>query len=334
MFLAHAVKDAAKEADEADDAAGYRDAGLQAKTPEEATRVGDMAALQADIYQFYGYRFDYRESDAKKPQKVYDRMLAEIPLSLTEQRERLLDLIDGIVGSMVEECCPPNKQPEDWDWKGIRQGYAEHFGKKPVDYEDLHSLEDIAHKLYGQAEEFVFEREKEWGTELLLRIFRLHYLEEIDRQWVEHLTNMEHLRDGIGLRGYGQRDPKQEYKKEGYNIFVSMMARVSSEVAIKVFQTKVQRAEQEASELERMEAERIARQAQSMQLRHGSEIEGEGDEKKSLPPAASRRPPPQIIPKRQPPKVQRNDQCPCGSGMPFNKCHGAVDEEDGGDATA
>ncbi|MBK6513579.1 MAG: hypothetical protein IPG04_05480 [Polyangiaceae bacterium] len=66
--------------------------------------------------------------------------------------------------------------------------------------------------------------------ELLLRVFRHIYLEELDKSWVDHLTDMEHLRDGIGLRGYGQKDPKQEYKKEGYNIFVQMVARVSSNV--------------------------------------------------------------------------------------------------------
>ncbi len=83
------------------------------------------------------------------------------------------------------------------------------------------------------------EKEKEMGTELLLRVFRHFYLEEIDRQWVDHLTNMEHLRDGIGLRGYGQRDPKQEYKKEGYDVFVTMMAATSSNVCSKLFKVQV-----------------------------------------------------------------------------------------------
>ena len=68
------------------------------------------------------------------------------------------------------------------------------------------------------------------GTALDLRVFRHVYLEELDKAWVDHLTEMDHLRDGIGLRGYGQKDPKQEYKKEGYNLFVNMVARVSSNV--------------------------------------------------------------------------------------------------------
>src|SRR5262249_31011249 len=161
-----------------------------------------------------------------------------------------------------------NKPPEDWDWKGIRSAFVEHFGEKPKDYEALHDLSDLAHTLYKQAFAVIEAKEKEMGTELLMRVFRHFYLEEIDRAWVEHLTNMEHLRDGIGLRGYGQRDPKQEYKKEGYDIFVNMMATVSSNVMQKVMRVRMQK-ESEIERLEREDAERHARAQQSLQLRHG-----------------------------------------------------------------
>src|SRR6185369_5994355 len=117
----------------------------------------------------------------------------------------------------------------------------EHFGVKPTEFENTVDASDVAHKLYLQAEKAVEEKEKELGTELLLRVFRHFYLEEIDRAWVEHLTNMEHLRDGIGLRGYGQRDPKQEYKKEGYDIFVNMMAGTTSNVITKVMRVRLQK---------------------------------------------------------------------------------------------
>src|SRR6185312_1274620 len=107
--------------------------------------------------------------------------------------------------------------------------------------------------LFAAAEKTLDEKEKETGTELLLRVFRHFYLEEIDRQWVEHLTNMEHLRDGIGLRGYGQRDPKQEYKKEGYDVFINMMASSVSNVCTKLFKVQVQR-EKEIERIEREDA--------------------------------------------------------------------------------
>src|SRR5690606_38402063 len=104
--------------------------------------------------------------------------------------------------------------------------------------------------VYSEAEALFEKKEKEFGVENLLRVFRHFYLEEIDKQWVDHLSSMEHLRDGIHLRGYGQRDPKQEYKKEGFNLFLNMVARVSSNVLTKLFEVQAEKEEIEAMEEE------------------------------------------------------------------------------------
>ena len=306
-----------------------------AKKPAKAEEVEElysMPSLRDEIYHFWGYRFDYKDGDEKKAQAIRERLLKEIPQSLSEQRERLLDLVDGIVGAMVEETCPSNKPPEDWDWKGIREGFMEHFGVKPADFELIGDHEELAHRLYKQAEVVLTTKEKDMGTELLLRVFRHFYLEEIDQAWVEHLTNMEHLRDGIGLRGYGQKDPKQEYKKEGYDIFVSMMAASSSNVATKLFKVKVQK-ETEVERMEREDLEKHAQQQRAMQLRHGSELEGAAEGEAAQQPVRRAAPAPRVVPqqpvRREGPKVGRNDPCPCGSGQKFKKCHGAVLEEEG-----
>jgi preprotein translocase subunit SecA len=309
------------------------------KTPEEIEEIYSMPSLQQDIYQFWGYRFEYRDDDGKKPKKVYERLLSEIPQSLTEQHEQLLDLVDTIVGSIVEECCPPKKTPEDWDWKGIKSGFIEHFAAKPPEVDHLHDPEQIARALYDAGVAVLADKEKEMGTELLLRVFRHFYLEEIDRQWVDHLTNMEHLRDGIGLRGYGQLDPKQEYKKEGYDVFLTMMAATSSNVCTKLFKVQV-RKETDIERMEREDAERHAAQASAMQMRHGGEVAGGDEEPAPAPrPAQRQQPRVQVQPaRREGPKVGRNDPCPCGSGQKFKKCHGAALEDDegggGDDATA
>ena len=148
--------------------------------------------------------------------------------------------------------------------------------------------------LFEAAEQKLDEKEKDTGTELLLRVFRHFYLEEIDRQWVDHLTDMEHLRDGIGLRGYGQRDPKQEYKKEGYDVFMTMMAATSSNVCSKLFKVQVKR-EKEIERIEREDAEKHAAQLRAMQMRHGSEPATERREgrprarRRARSPSASRR---------------------------------------------
>ena len=317
--------------------------GTDAKEPpkkvEDVTAIYSMASLQQDVYQFWGYRFDFKDDDGTRPQAVQERLLREIPQSLSEQREQLLDLLDGIGGAIVEECCPASKPPEDWDYKGIKGGFLEHYAAKPPEVDAIHDPEQMARALFEAAEKRLDEKEKETGTELLLRVFRHFYLEEIDRQWVDHLTNMEHLRDGIGLRGYGQRDPKQEYKKEGYDVFMTMMAATVSNVCTKLFKVQVQR-EKEIERIEREDAEKHAAQLRAMQMRHGSEPAGGEDEAAAA--AASRAPrPPQprvaVQPvRRDGPKVGRNDPCPCGSGQKFKKCHGAAleDEDSGDDATA
>ena len=244
----------------------------------------------------------------EKPLVIYDALAALIPQALTEQRERALDLIDRIVGAMIEESCPPRKPPEDWDWGGIFQGFKEHFGVELPD-KTAHraDAEDLAHHLYDEAEKIFTAREKEVGTELVLRVFRHFYLEEADKAWVDHLNDMEHLRDGIGLRGYGQKDPKQEYKKEGYNMFVNMLARVSSNVVTKLFSMQVRKQEEE----EEIEAADLAKHVAALQkavAKHDDEV----------PPAAT---------KKEEPAVVAEQECPCGSGKPFAKCHGAADED-------
>ncbi len=304
------------------------------KKAEEIEEIYSMVSLQQDVYQFWGYRFDFKDGDGKKPREVLDRLLAEVPRSLTEQREQVLDLLETIVGAVVEECCPANKPPEDWDWKGIKSGFMEHFAARTPEVEHLHDPEQIAKVLYEGARQHFEAKETEMGTELFLRVFRHFYLEEIDRQWVEHLTNMEHLRDGISLRSYGQRDPKQEYKKEGYDVFVTMMAGTSSNLCSKLFKVQVQR-ETEIERIEREDAQRHAAQQRAMQMRHGSEPAADDEPA----PQRAARPQPRVTVqpvRREGPKIGRNDPCPCGSGQKFKNCHGAAfeDETSADDATA
>ncbi|MDC3953557.1 preprotein translocase subunit SecA [Polyangium jinanense] len=282
---------------------------LSRKDFEKVEKFVETDNLQKELYTRYGVKIDF-ESREDAGVEIYDECIDIIPRALTEQRERFLDLMDRIIGAMVEENCPPRKPPEDWDWGGIFQGFREHFGiELPDEIAEHAEAEHLAHDLFDRAEKAFEAREKEIGTELLLRIFRHIYLEELDKSWVDHLTDMDHLRDGIGLRGYGQKDPKQEYKKEGYNLFVTMVARVQSNVMTKVFAMKVRREEEEQA----IEEQDLARH--QAQLDHAVAHHAE-----ELPPGASEEPPPQE------PIVTAEMECPCGSGKPFMQCHGAEDE--------
>jgi len=298
----------------------------------ESAKLVELAHLQTEVYQWWGVKIevDGREHEGAR---IYDELIGIVPLALTEQRERMLDLVDRIIGAMVEESCPPNKTPDDWDWGGIREGFAEHFGVTlGEEIEAFGDPELLASRLYDRAFEVVTAKEKELGIELCCRVFRHLYLEEIDRAWVEHLTNMDHLRDGIGLRGYGQKDPKQEYKKEGYDLFVNMMAQVCSLVVTKLLKVKVQRQEEIAA-IEQRDAEMHAAALEAARARHG-EDEEEGAIGLARPSRQKQvvMPPPAA---KAAPKVARNDLCPCGSGKKFKKCHGAAADasEDAEDAT-
>ena len=284
---------------------------LTRKDFEKVEKFVEVSNLQKELYTRYGVKVEF-EGREHKCGDIFEECVKTIPQALTEQRERFLDLLDRIIASMVEESCPPRKPPEDWDWGGIFQGFKEHFGiELPDEIAEHADIQELAHDLFDRAEKAFEAREKEIGTELLLRVFRHIYLEELDKSWVDHLTDMDHLRDGIGLRGYGQKDPKQEYKKEGYNLFVTMVARVQSNVVTKVFHVKVRREEEEQA----IEAADFAQHQSALDhaVAHHEE---------EFPPGASEQPP------AQEPVVTAEMECPCGSGKPFMKCHGAGDEDE------
>ena len=150
---------------------------------------------------------------------------------------------------------------------------------------------------------------------MLRRYEQWLYLQAIDQQWKDHLLSMDHLRQGIGLRGYGQKDPKQEYKKEGYEMFVQMTWRVKSAVVGNVLRLQLVRQES----AEEIEAKRLAAQRRAMQRiteSHAATASGDGAEGEK--PRSK-----QETVVRTQPKVGRNDPCPCGSGKKYKKCHGA-----------
>jgi preprotein translocase subunit SecA len=284
----------------------------------ENAKIVELESLQREIYQWWGVRVEVegREDDALG---LFDELVETVPMALTEQRERLLDLADRIIGAMVEESCPMSRTPEDWDWPGIREGFSEHFGTDaPAEIEHMGAQEPVARALYERAFEALEAREKDLGIDLYCRVFRHLYLEEIDRAWVEHLTNMDYLRDGIGLRGYGQKDPKQEYKREGYDLLVNMMATVCSLVITKLVRWRSQRREEIAA-LEEQDQQKHAAQLSAARARHGE------DEEAALAGARLRQAESMAPASKAAVKIGRNDLCPCGSGKKFKKCHGAVD---------
>ncbi|HEX5655639.1 MAG TPA: preprotein translocase subunit SecA [Polyangiales bacterium] len=238
----------------------------------ELAELGELRVepLERDIYTWFGCVVSL--DDVKKdPAKAYERIEREVALAMTEQQERLLDVLDEIIGFMVERACPPKKHWEDWDTKGLITAYQEQFGLKADEKvtRQTDSLE-IATLLYTEAEAALKKKEQDFSSTQFLRLFRTLFLQEIDKQWLEHLGHMDHLRDGIGLRGYGQRDPKKEYKREGYDLFVQTLQNTKASVVEKLF--GVQRlTEREVAEAEAQRRRQVEARQRAIQAEHPGE---------------------------------------------------------------
>ena len=174
---------------------------------------------------------------------------------------------------------------------------------------DAAALEEQIYKVVEKslhAKEALFGADGD-GVPLLRRYEQYLYLQSIDGLWKDHLLQMDHLRQGIGLRGYGQRDPKQEYKKEGYEMFTRMTWNVRSSLVGNVL--RLVPARQETAE--EIEQKRVAlgRKQRVIESHPGADGEAEAPKQETV--------------TRDQPKVGRNEPCPCGSGKKYKKCHGA-----------
>jgi len=214
--------------------------------------------------------------------------------------EEVRAMIEAACGEIAAAHCPEKAHPEDWDWKGFADAVYQQFHFRPAEFtpEALEGADtaEVARRLCERAVAVYAEREARIGSELLRRAERYFMLMVIDNLWKDHLLSMDHLKEGIGLRGYAQQNPLLVYKKEGYELFENLMARIREETLGLLFRFEVETPEK----LERVERPRPERLSFS----------GGGE-------PAPRRPV-----QRNLKKVGRNDPCPCGSGKKFKKCCG------------
>ncbi len=237
------------------------------------------AAIERNVYDAFGCRSPLAGSGIEKlskdPPALLEHYVEVVSMSLSEQRERLLDLTDDLVSSMVEKYTPQNKHFEDWDIAGLKKAYKEQFNIEATAAEKIADAEMLAMRLYDDAEAIMFKKDKEIPPEVFYRLFRNFYLREIDRQWLEHLSSMEQLRDGIGLRSFGQRDPKKEYKKEGYELFVQMTQSIRAAVGANLFRLEVV-SEQDARRLEEQRRREVEARQEKMRAPFGEAAPASG----------------------------------------------------------
>ena len=241
--------------------------------------------------------------------EITDYLVDETTGSMIQQRERLYDLCDELIAELIETHCPAG-QVDSWDIPGLMDSVADQFNVEVKIKKKASNQEKIANGIWKKVEAKITEREEELKRPWLLYFARHFNLEEIDQQWLEHLKIMAHLREGIGLRGYGQKDPKKEYKKEGFDLFAAMMERIRTNAAKKIFRVQLARQEEEVPQMASKQRNTTASHDDGNSV-YGDAADGgkKADEK------------PKTV-RRTQPKVGRNDPCPCGSGKKYKKCHG------------
>ena len=219
--------------------------------------------------------------------------------------ENIRETVEGILNETVEDMvatfCPEKTPPAEWNWNSLAEDFYGQFNfqaQLPTPDESGLTQDLLEERLKQQAHARLAEREEEFTTPVMEHLMKVLLLQTIDTQWKDHLLSIDHLKQGIGLRGYGQRNPKQEYKKEAYGLFMTMMGRIRQEVLQKLFRVQLARED----DVERMEAEERRRR---LVLKRA--------------PAPNQPPKPAT---REEDKGGRNDPCPCGSGKKHKKCCG------------
>jgi preprotein translocase subunit SecA len=255
--------------------------------------------VEAHNFDIRKHLIEYDDVMNKQREVIYTQR-REI-LAGQDIRENFLEMLNETIEEIVAAYAIDKVSPHEWDLQGINDSVYKYFNLQlelphemvsrltPVNFHD--TLSEQVHAIFKA-------RVEDMGNELVDHLIKVMMLQAIDTHWKDHLLNIDHLKEGIGLRGYGQKDPKQEYKKEAYNLFMELMVRIREEVVERVFWVQINH---DGEEIEEMEEEMQSKKL-IFNLGGGEDFVQE--------PAKSQK------------VAGRNDTCPCGSGKKYKKCCG------------
>ncbi len=260
-------------------------------------------------------KVEFRNFSIRKRLLEYDNVMNQQREIIYSRRRRalmnenvkteFLELLDEFIEMLYDKYTMKNQHAEDWDLAGLQDVLMRSCGIH-VREDDFYSirLDQFTNKLRELLLKRYSEREEVWTPENMRRIERIAILKTMDERWKEHLREMEEFKEGIHLRGYGQKDPLIEYKREGFEMFVQLLDRITTEVVEFVFRAEP------AAEMEKQ----MMKRARAMRTVHAA-ADGMGysgtEEQKTV-----------SAPVKAAQRVGRNDPCPCGSGKKFKHCHG------------
>tara|TARA_R110000744_G_scaffold46845_4_gene103404 strand:+ start:1880 stop:4609 length:2730 start_codon:yes stop_codon:yes gene_type:complete len=272
-----------------------------------------------------------RNFDMRKQLLEFDDVANDQRKVIYEQRNELLDEGDiystieairiDVVDSIISQYIPPQSLSEMWNVSGLEEHFKSEFLldiplQKWIDEDDKLYEEKIRERILEEVNNAYKAKEEIVGPDVLRQFEKAVMLQNLDSHWKEHLAAMDHLRQGIHLRGYAQKNPKQEYKRESFELFTEMLEALKVEVVTVLSKVQV-KAE---SDVEAVEEQRRQADEQPKQYEHETASATQAPEE--APEAAPTARPGNAL--RDGPKVGRNDPCPCGSGLKYKQCHGKL----------
>ncbi|PYT36953.1 MAG: preprotein translocase subunit SecA [Acidobacteria bacterium] len=276
--------------------------GMEEGVPIEhrmVTRAIERAQKQVEArnFEIRKHLLEYDDVNNKQRTEIY-RLRREL-LEGKGQKEYLLQKAEEILGYLLDSTCGADVDPEEWQTDELRNGLLRYFGFEVqslgIDWAKVNAAQ-LREALWAQVQTRYEEKERAMGEEAMRQHERALMLYVIDTAWKDHLLAMDHLKEGIGLRGYGQRDPLTEYKKESFMMFGLMKERIEDEIIMNLW---------------RMDAA-VVTQQREMRTRRERDLTYSAPAKEAPQPA-----------QRATGRVGRNDPCPCGSGKKYKKCHGS-----------
>jgi preprotein translocase subunit SecA len=329
--------------------------GMEEGVPIEhgmVTRAIERAQKQVEAQNFSvrKHLLEYDDVMNKQRENIYAlrRQVLEGKIRLQDEdgeeteldtRQYLMELAEQILDATVENYAPRQADFEQWDLDALKREVERIFAidAGPMDFDDR-TADEIRDELWAKILESYEEKEKLVSREVLHRVERDIMLQIVDQQWKDHLYSLDHLKEGIGLRGYGQRDPLVEYKKESFNLFQAMKDRVDEEIVRYLWWLRPVLSEEAAAAPVRRQPVRRAplflndpgAEAATASV-FGAPRSAAASTAAPARATATQQPPrvggDDAVPKtvrHEGPKIGRNDPCPCGSGKKYKKCHGAA----------
>ncbi|WP_092758447.1 preprotein translocase subunit SecA [Rhodoferax sp. OV413] len=308
-------------------------AGDRVKSIMDRLKMPDGEAIEAGIVtrsiESAQRKVEARNFDVRKQLLEYDDVSNDQRKVIYQQRNEILDAADltaqiaslreGCVDDLVRQFVPAESVEEQWDIAGLEKAMFDEWQldvplRAQVESASAITDEDILEKVLAAANASFIAKVEQVGGDNFTQFERMVLLQSIDTHWREHLSALDYLRQGIHLRGYAQKQPKQEYKREAFELFGQLLDAVKNDVTKVLMTVKVQSSEQLGEAAEAMEdrAESIANVTYTAPTETG-EVETRVDAGSTRPPAAGNIP-----------RVGRNDPCPCGSGNKYKLCHGKL----------